>query len=364
MPAQPLETTIAPPAFDPEMLGAIPGGEMLSGSNLPDIATEAEDDEETPDIDETETEEIGIGAETEAPDEEPEEEEKAEAKNEEKSEEEPATPEEKERQTWPESAQKRVDKLTAQKSEIERERDALKTEAETVKAELAAIKTSGPSPVLAPTPENPLAHVNAEKDLAAHVEFSQRMADWAIENLASGGILPPEIDAILTRRTPEQIAAEPRELEPKQVAALLKTANARLTRDIPQRQSWLRMDQQAQSYVAQHYPQMLKTDSEDGQLYARYERELPEIKKLPTWRVALVDLVRGARQRIAEETERAGQGAPAKAATAPKQPAQVPLAPPMPGAPRGAGARPAAAKPTRTVPLRSSMNAEEIAAAL
>ena len=349
MPA-PLETTIAPPEvtgitpFDQELADALSGGHLLTA---PETAEE-EAEPETEPVAETETE----VEDTPEPAEEGEE-----------------SGAESPEGGWPESAQKRVDKLTALKGDAERERDTLKDRVTTLETQLAEAKAAGPAPAPAPTPENPLAHVLEERDLAVHANFNQEIADWAIENLTTGGTLPAEFDAILTGRTVDEAKAEPREFDPRQAAGLLKVAQRRLSRDIPARQQWLRVDKQAAAYVGEHYPQMLKADSEEGKLFAQFEREIPEIKRLPTWRVALVDAVRGAQLRIAEEKQRAeSKGAAPTGATAPKQAsastAKVPIAPVLPGAPRGTGARPAAAKPRPASKLKASMTPDELAAAL
>lgn len=369
MPA-PLATTITPPAvggFDLEMRSFLPGGELLGDAPAPaeEIETEADGIEEEP---------INVGSETEVPGEETAEEkatrEAAEAQAEAdrvaaeaEAEKQKTDPERKE---WPSSAQKRVDKLTAQKTEIERERDALKAQADTAARELAELKAKGPAPTPAPTPENPLAGVMEAKELPVFVQFNQAVQDWAIEHSATGGTLPAELDAIITGRTTDEAEANPSELTPREVGGLLKVANQRLTRDIPQRQQWLRMDTQAKAYVTEHYPQMLQAESEEGQLYAQFEREFPEIKRLPTWRVALVDCVRGAQLRIAEEKQRTAKGAPAPAGTAPKPTVKEtpPLAPVPPGAPRGASTRPVVAKPQRSTVLKATMSADELAEAM
>lgn len=307
---------------------------MLEGATVDAAPAEAGDDDDDDDDDDLE----GIGAPTEdvKPGEEEQEHEK-----EGKEEEEAAAP-------ALEAITKERDEIKARLLEVEKERDALKS------------KT--PAPVPTPTPASPLADVLDANALAAHRNFAEQLEDWAIDHNSEGGTMPAELDAVITGRTVEAAKAEPTQWSAEQTREMRKTAQQRLRRDIPQREQWLQMDARAEQYVQSHYPDALKPESETGKLYAQFEREFPAIKALPTWRVALLDCVRGAQLRIAEEQKRQGTkpGETTPPAAKPKG-QDAPLAPVPPGKPAGAGAKPSVSKPPRQTPLKASMNASELA---
>ncbi|NBW11382.1 MAG: hypothetical protein EBR82_25450 [Caulobacteraceae bacterium] len=374
------------PGYDPAILAALPGSELLATRDRQASAPAADDTDDDDDTDlKVEPVETTLDPDTPEPDDDDDDTTTDDESDEEtsddpdagededddddKSDEDTDDQTDPETKTWPESAQKRVHKLTAQKGEAERERDAIKAEKAAIEQQLAELQARGPAPIVAPTPANPLAHVTQARDLEAHAAFSEQLQGWALEHIATGGTMPPELDAAITGRTIEQATAEPTEYEPKTIGRLLKLAQDRLTKDIPQRAQYLQADAAASQYVQQHYPAMLKPETEEGKLYAQYLHQFPEIQRFPNWRVAMTDLVRGALFRTKEEAERttaketARKGAVSKPADGAK-PAKTKLAPVVPGAVRPGGANPRGGKPNRGPKLSASMTSDELAAAL
>lgn len=325
------------PAFDSAMLANIPGAEMLQGATTIDTAPASEEEDDDDDEDEAGE---GIGAVTETPAKKDEEEEEKEEK-----EEKPAAPE---------------------VAAITKERDELKVKLEAAEKERDELKSKAPVPAPAPTAEAPLADVFDANTLAAHQTFAEELEEWAIDNGHQGGTMPAKLDAVVTGRTLEEATAEPREFTAEEAKGMRKIASQRIRKDIPARQQWLQTDAQAERYVQTHYPDALKPETETGKLYAQFERQFPAIKALPTWRVALLDCVRGAQQRIAEEQKRQGKKPEETTPSGgkPKAGEETPLAPVPPGKPGGTGAKPAAGKPQRGVPLKAHMDANDLASVL
>ncbi len=338
------------------MLGALPGGEMLAGATRGEAFADEDDEDAVEDVFPEFREAAageegveGIGAATE---------EVGDQKSEVGEDGKPKTEDGAE------------EEVGGQKSEVGKELAELKGQLEAITKERDELKATRGETRPTPTPENPLADVLDRETLAAHANFAQELEDWCIDHNHTGGTMPARLDAIITGRTLEEVKAEPREFSTEQTQAMRKNARQRLVRDIPARQQWLQHDAQALNYVRTHYPDALKPETETGKLYARFEREFPAIKALPTWRVALLDCVRGAQQRIAEEAKRTTgpQGKTAETTPAEVKPSSkgqdVPLAPRPPGKPGGAPPKTGGANGKPRPQLSASMNAEELAAIL
>jgi hypothetical protein len=325
-----------PPAASqtPEVeIGDFPGSELLEGAEMggPEEFTD-EGDFEDPYAEEepVETEEERVTRETE------------EAKAKKAAEDAVAAGDEPHGADWPDSAKKRVDKLTAQKGEAVRERDEMKTKVEQLTSENTTLKAAPkPATQAAPvTPENPLANVRETAQLdRAEAEARQRR-DWAVDNWDGGSL-------------PMGEGKEPMELTAEQARGMYKRATAMLETHVPARRSFLATEQQAHGYISQRYPDMFDTSKPEGQRFQKVADTLSILKAaFPNWEIMAADAIRGMDVRLKEEAD-------AKAAkeTPPKQ--EPKLAPRLAGAPLNPGTPP---KPGKKRPeLSPSMTAEELA---
>src|SRR5215510_3775549 len=99
-----------------------------------------------------------------------------------KPEEEKPTREEPKKEETPDRLQKRIDELTAKRKSAEEKAAALESELNDLKA-----KFGTPAPP-ASTPQNPLADVMTEQDLAAKVQHIQEAKSWCFQHLDGGEI--------------------------------------------------------------------------------------------------------------------------------------------------------------------------------
>jgi hypothetical protein len=249
----------------------------------------------------------------------------------------------------------------------EKERDALAQEVET-------LRVASGSPTLAPTPENPLAHVTQEEQLGSHEGFARQLRTWARTHLGNGGEMPAAMEALLSGKRSEEIA-EPRTWTAEDAANFLEQAETMLEQTIPQRREYLRTEKETGAWLKANHPEYLDTKTTEGQLFASFARQFPQVKALPRWQTVLASAVRGHleferdQQRAVASNTAAGGDAGDKARK-PEARSQMeePLAPVPPSAGRGnpapkpAGGTSAARKPAPR--LRPNMDADELAAAL
>lgn len=249
---------------------------------------------------------------------------------------------------WPEAARTHV-------AEIAKERDALKTEKETLSGEVAKLKASPPAAVVVtPTRESPLARVTDESGLTAHADLATSMRSWALRNLANGGELPKELQARIEGRKAEDIT-EARTLTAEETATILENTETMLTKHIPARKEWLATERDTNDWLAKEYPQYVDDTKPEGQLMAAFLTQFPQIKQLPRWKTVLASVVRG---HLAFEAD--NKAAQAKAAGK----GDAPLAPVPPGGGKGggAGAKPPISKPKgKSTELSASMDIADLA---
>src|SRR4029077_16210273 len=125
-------------------------------------------------------------------------------------------PEPEEPKPEPDSVQRRIDKLTAARKTAEEKAAALETELNDLKAKYQA------PPPLAPTAQQPLAHIETAGQLARQHELSRTAKSWAIQHLDGG-----EVDIG---------NGETKFLSGDQVKLLYSRAEDMLEHHIPQRQ--------------------------------------------------------------------------------------------------------------------------------
>lgn len=259
---------------------------------------------------------------------------------------------------WPDSAKKRLAKLAWQRGEAARERDALKPKVEQLTAENATLKAGGSqqAPLLAPTPESPLAHVTDAADLDKAIADAEARIEWANENWDGGEY----------HKGPD---GKPVELDATAVRKMKTRAEQMIAKHVPARREYLKNESAAMAYITKRYPTLADSSSADAQAFATFQKQFPQIKTLPAWPVILADTIRGQGIRLQEEAEqRAGKSATngagdgkaggdaAKDGKEPPKPAPN-MPGPVEGAPPGSQNR---EKPGPK--LRASMDAEDLAA--
>lgn len=222
---------------------------------------------------------------------------------------------EEEKKEVPDSVQRRIDKLTAEKYHaIE--------EAARLKEQLAQAQNR---PVQLPvTPDQPLANVHDHAELSRQREMALLVKEWALTNPEGG-----------TYTTTKDGKEEQVMLDVAQVRDLLVKSNRMLDRDIPARKDYL--DQLAGNLerARKFYPDFFQ-DTPNGRAGAQLLAQYPFLRNFADWPLITIDLINGGNMRLAKEKGKVAPVANPVDVTKPK----------VIGSPRGQSA-------TRTKPIKS-----------
>jgi hypothetical protein len=175
----------------------------------------------------------------------------------------------KERQEWPESAKRRVDKITAKLREAEEALEAkdaeAKAEVERLRQELEKTpKTDGPEP--AARNAGPLDEVWSEKDLLEKADSALNWKRWAIEN-PDGGTL--------------KVGDSEKEFTAEEVQRIQMNADRLLSVQIPKRREFLSKAASVEGKLRQDFPEMFDEKSEGWQGMMEALATVPELKTRP-----------------------------------------------------------------------------------
>jgi hypothetical protein len=206
----------------------------------------------------------------------------------------------------PESVQKRIDKLTAQRKTAEEK-------AATLEAELASLKGkfNAPPPVM-PTPSSPLANVEDENELVDRLDKAQRVKAWAFENLDGGQIDLGE--------------GKTKWIEGTEVKQILSRAEMLISKHIPERKVYLTAKRDFDSQALKAYPWLFKAGSKENAELNSWLTVFPECRKYPDITLIVGDAIIGRSMRLAKGVK----GKPTNGQTPPlatPQPASAPRVP-------------------------------------
>jgi hypothetical protein len=167
---------------------------------------------------------------------------------------------------WPESARKRVDKLTAKLRDAEESGEATKSELEQMRQELTDLKsgqTKAQSPASSKTPSNPMEDVWSEADLMTKADGALNWKRWAVEN-PDGGIM--------------NLDGKEREFGPEEAQAILLNADRLLSVEIPRRRQFLAKTGAIEQGLRSEFPEMFDEKSAGWQGMMDALATLPELK--------------------------------------------------------------------------------------
>lgn len=248
----------------------------------------------------------------------------------------------------PAGVQKRIDKLTAQKTELKTKAEQAEARAAELERQLAELQ-SRPAAVVQATP---LDSVQDVRQLAAAEANLEKLREWAFQN-QDGGELPAELNALDQGGDPSK--AEPIYISAEHARKMYLNTDAMIRREIPARREAIQIATQTRAALRQHYAPAFDTSTPEGQEFAAIRRDLaqraPAIAAQPNADVITLALVKGMAALKAEEAAR----------TKPKPKASTPPAP-APVAPPSAPRVPVGAIKTKSA-LRPGMTAEEMAEA-
>jgi hypothetical protein len=231
------------------------------GAEVKSVSGENADEEGSPD-EEAAEEASDSGEEKEGEEEAPEEE--APEEQEEEEEEQPAA-----KQGLREKMQRRIDKLTAIRKDLE------------AKLERAQPVT------LNPTYEDPLSHLMSEREVEDFLASQREVRRWCIENF-DGGEMPDG-------------KGEMHELSAKQVRARLARLDEVIQLHVPARKAYLKALTGCDDLGRRAYPALYDSSSQESKIANDFLQRCPQILRLPNYQLIIGDAIRGMQARLAEE---------------------------------------------------------------
>lgn len=258
----------------------------------------------------------------------------------ESTEEEQAAAADKDKAQWPESAQRRVDKLIAQRHELKAAGEAAQAELATHQARVTELETQ-----LQKTLDGAAAQATAGEPLG-FITTAQKLSEYqtkvksharAMEDYLDGALSGEALEKFTTFAREQGAVGEDGEIIPAKIKQVRRLAQDTLEDLIPHRLAYLQQETAHSDAAAKKWPWLADKNSPESKRFDAVIAALPEVKKMPHWKVVGAIYVKGL---MAQEAEDA-----AAAKTAGKAPAK-PAAKPTPAPPRMPGT--ATALPTRT----------------
>ena len=218
-------------------------------------------------------------------------------------------------------AKKRFGEMSAQIRQLKEERDSLKQQA-----------ASPPAPAVAGPGDLELLAAESPEQLAQLRERYEQLEDF-VEQHRDGYEGDPEKG--LPARSREELAT-------------VRAEARRKLRAVAERGRQIELQSQLNAKAAELYPALREADSEESRAIATVLHQVPEIRRLPHYRLILADSLAGARARMREAQAAAAPKRTPAGAPLPGRPAAAPVrsAPPAPGA--SSGRVPATAPAART----------------
>jgi hypothetical protein len=195
--------------------------------------------------------------------------------------------------------EKRIDKLTAIRRDLEEENRTLKERLETAQP----IK-------LQATSDEPLADLDTEEELQKRTDQMLTLTEWCYENLDGGEAKDPDGNTV--------------EYSPKEVRQRLAAAQKILAVSIPKRRQYLQQRAQWDNATRAAYPQLYDSKSQESRMASAFLQQCPGILKMPNYQMIIGDAIRGMNDRLSKE--KAAKAAPKKEPIAPRaaKPSQPP----------------------------------------
>lgn len=216
----------------------------------------------------------------------------------------------------PEAVQKRIDRLTALRHELEDSVSALEKERDSLKAKLsdAGVRDTQSVAAAALGADDPLKAVTSYEQLEQALIDARIAKSWALENLDGGTVQ-------VNKET-----GETRELSGQEVKQLLSWSERLITEHIPRKKAYidsrLDYDRQAETY----YPDLLKPESELAKTVQSWMKVFPAVTQFPDFKLIIADALVGQKIRFGRLAAKNGQApkTPTLAAPSPSASARVP----------------------------------------
>ena len=219
-------------------------------------------------------------------------------------------------------AQKRIDKLIAQRSQLQEELESAKKELETLR--------DTPPAAAAPS-DNPMSGIRSEAELQSKQTEAEKLLDWVEDQLISIRRNPDAVARALRQAKVELKDTDGQEdYSPESMEEYLLTARRNLDRalrvHIPQRRQFIQASHQFDAVAAKRFPWLTDKKTPEYALAQEVIKAYPGIQARPDWRVFIGVHTLGLMQLNRQELGANGRAAAAPAprvATATAIPARV-----------------------------------------
>ncbi len=208
-------------------------------------------------------------------------------------------------------------KAEAAVTEAKARAEAAEAKAAAAAAELAQARTAGPGPA---------SQIDSPEKLQKVAADAREIKSWAqdhIDNLADD---PEGVKADL-----EKMGIKLPEFTPAAMRSFLRTAqkNAErtLTVEIPERQEYFKAEQQHSAYAEKRFPFLNDPKDPNYADVANILKAVPELKRLPTWKLAIGVFARGLALVKQEDAAAAGKGKPAVKLLSKSKPPKITVRP-------------------------------------
>jgi hypothetical protein len=216
------------------------------------------------------------------------------------------------RAEWPDSAQRRVDKLTAQKAELrdkattlQSEKDALAQQVTELNGRVKELEGGAGSAV--PTPGNPLGFLKTPKELSDYVTAVKgqlrNVEDYLDDSLDEGQLERFREWA----KANGAFDAESGEFNTQKLKQLKRLANDALNEHVPARLQYMRQEAEQSAIAEEQFPWLKDQKSEEYKVFQDVVKTLPELRRLPHWKGVVAIFVKGL-QTVKAEVGGKGKG--------------------------------------------------------
>lgn len=210
---------------------------------------------------------------------------------------------------WPESAQRRVDKLTGQRAELRgklTESQRAKEAAETRAAELEAKLAAEPKAPVVPTAAEPLGFIETPQALGEFVSMVKtRMRD--IEDYLDDALVPEHQEAFQNWAKANG-AYDGDTFDNAKLKQLRRLAQDTLTEHAPRRMNFFTQEAPASAMAEEKFPWLKDKNSAEYKTFQDVVKTMPEMRRLPQWKAFIGIFVTGLKAVQAAEGSRGNGG--------------------------------------------------------
>jgi hypothetical protein len=232
-----------------------------------------------------------------------------------------------ERKVWPESAQRRVDKLTAQKGELRDELTNIQSEKDALQERVAELEASLEERGEASAPamvDQPLGFIETPKKLQEFVTAAKqnvRMIEDYLDEALDSSKLPALTNYAKANGAFDEATGQ---FDVAKLKQMKRWAQDALTEHAPARLQHLRAEAEMSAQAEKSFPFLKDTKSAGYKAFREVVQTLPEMRRLPNWKAVAAIFVLGLSKLQSEQGTAPKGGVPGKAAVKPAPSSKLP----------------------------------------